>query len=97
MREHKRKEHGEQRNSRAQNVHVASVKGDVDDNSLKEELEKCKHFLVDSDMEKGRHRVYNFTVDNVDPKYLLEKPDVVFDNLKSASKLNVAFDFVLKT
>ena len=26
---------------------------DVDDKSLKEELETCKHFLVDNEMEKG--------------------------------------------
>ena len=36
LREHKRKEHGSQRISGAQNVGVADVMGDVDDNSLKE-------------------------------------------------------------
>ena len=42
--------------------------GDVDDNSLKEE-----HFVVDSQMKNGRHRVYKFAMDTLDPKYLLEK------------------------
>ena len=31
--------------------------GDVDDKNLKVEPETCKHFLVDSEMENGRHRV----------------------------------------
>ena len=47
-------------------------------------------------MENGRHRVYNFAVDTLDRKYLLEKLDVVFDSLKCAAKLIVAFGFVLK-
>ena len=36
---------------------VAHVLVDADDNSLKEELETRKHFLVDSEMENGRYRV----------------------------------------
>ena len=96
VREHKRKEHGAQRGSRDQNVDVAHVMGDVDDNSLKEELETCKHFLIDNEIENGSHRVYNFAMDTLDPKFLLEKLDVVFDSLKCAGRLNVAFGFVLK-
>ena len=44
----------------------------------------------------GGHRVYNFAMENLDPKYLLEKLDVVFDSTECAAKLNVAFGFVLK-
>ena len=44
---------------------------DVDDISPKEELETCKHFLVDSEIGNGRHRVYNFAMETLDPKYLL--------------------------
>ena len=47
-------------------------------------------------MENGRHRVYNFAMDNLDPKYPLEMSDVAFDSLKYAAKLNVACGFVLK-
>ena len=95
LREHKRK-HGAQRGSGAQNVDVTQLMGDVDDNSLKHELETCKHFLVDSEMENERNRVLNFAMDTLDPKYVLEKLDVVFDSLKCAAELNVAFGFVLK-
>ena len=70
--------------------------GDFEDNSLKEELEKCKHFLVDNEMENARHRVYNIAMDTLDPKCLEEKLVVVFDSRKCAAKLNVAIGFVLK-
>ena len=96
MREHKRREHGAQRGSGAQTVEVAHVMRDVDDKSLKEEMEKCKYFLADSERENGRHRVYNFGTDTLDRNYLWQKLDVVFDSLKCAAKLNVAFGFVLK-
>ena len=49
--------------------------GYADDNSLKEELETCKHFLVDSKMENGRD---NFAMDTLEPKHLLKKLDVAF-------------------
>ena len=69
--------------------------GDVDDNSLKEELETCKQSLLDSEMENYIHRVYNFGMDTLDLKYLLEKLEVLFDSRKCAAKLNVSFGFVL--
>ena len=39
---------------------------DVDDQSLGEELESCKHFLTDTEMENGRHRVFNFAMSSFD-------------------------------
>ena len=95
MRKCKRKEHGAQRGSAAQNNDVTQQMGDIDDYSLKEELTTCKHFLLDSGIENGRHRVYNFAMDTLYPKNLLEKLDIVFDNLKCAVRLNVAFSFAL--
>ena len=47
-------------------------------------------------MENKRRRVYNFAIDTLDSKNLLEEIDVVFDSLKCAAKLNVVFGFVLK-
>ena len=70
--------------------------GNFDENSLKEDSDACKHFLVDSDMENGRHRIYNFSMDSLDSKYLFEMLDVVFGSLKCAIKLNVAVGFGLK-
>ena len=49
------------------------------------------------DCEIGRHKVYNFAMDTLDPKVSLQKLDIKFDSLKCAAKLNVAFGFVLKS
>ena len=96
MREHKQREHESPRCSGDQSDDVAQLMGDVDDNSLKEELETCKHLLVDIEIENGRQRVYNFAMVTLDLKYLLKMLDVVFGSLKCAAKPNVAFGFVLK-
>ena len=47
-------------------------------------------------MENGKHWVYNLPMDTVDPKYLLEKLNIVFGSLISAVELKIAFGFVLK-
>ena len=47
-------------------------------------------------MESGRHRVFNFAMDILNPKFLFEKLDVVLDSLKSVAESNVAIGFVLK-
>ena len=52
--------------------------------------------MVDSEKEKGIDRVYIFAMDTLDPKHLLENIDVVFDSLKCADKLNIAFSIVLR-
>ena len=72
LREHKRKEQGAQRRSGAQSVDLAQLMRDVDDKRLIEELEPCKHFLVDSEMNNGRHRPHNSAMDTLDPEFLLE-------------------------
>ena len=66
-----------------------------DDAVLKEELQACQHFLVDSELEKGRHRVFNFTMSTFDNPLINKKVDLVFNGLKCAAKLN-PFGFVLK-
>ena len=70
--------------------------GDVNDQSLRKELESCKHFLTDTEMENGRHRVFNFAMSSFDMSLLNDKLDYVFDEVKCADKVNLAFGFVLK-
>ena len=52
---------------------------------------------MNSEIKKKRHRVYNFTTDSLDPKFLLEKLEFVLDSLNCAAKMNVLFGFVFKT
>ena len=68
--------------------------GDVDGQSLREELESFKHFLTDTEMENGRHRVFNFAMSSFDIP-LLNKLDYVFKELKWAAKVKLAFGFLL--
>ena len=70
--------------------------GDVDDQSLREKLEPCKHFLTDTEMEIGRHRVFNFAKSSFDKSLLNDKLDYVFKELKCAEGFFLAFRFVLK-
>ena len=80
----------------ANNNNVEDIVGDVDDQSLREELESCKHFLTDTELENGRHRVFNFAMSSFDMSLLNDKLDYVFKELKCAAKVNLAFGFVLK-
>ena len=78
------------------NIDVEKIVGDVDDQSLREETESCKHFLTDTEMENGRHRVFNFAMSSFDISLLNDKKDYVFKELKCVAKVNLAFGFVLK-
>ena len=80
----------------ASNIDVEDIVGDVDDQGLREELESCKHFLTDTEMENGRHRVFNFAMSSFNMSLLNDKLDYVFKELKCAAKINLAFGFVLK-
>ena len=67
-----------------------------DDKSLEEELQSCRHFLVDSIIQKGRQSVFNFVVNNLTTHVFEEKLDSVLDKLKCSAKLNSALGFTPK-
>ena len=94
LRQHKKTQHGAQIGYG--NIDVEDIVGDVDDQSLREELQSCKHFLVDSEMQKGRHSVFNFAVNNLTAQVIEEKLDCVLEKLKCVAKLNLALGFILK-
>ena len=52
LRQHKNTQHGKQIGLGASNIDVEDIVGDVDDQSLREELQSCRHFLVDSKIQK---------------------------------------------
>ena len=64
--------------------------------SKKEELQSCRHFLVDSEIQKGRHSVFIFAVNNLTAQVIEEKMDRVLDKLKCVVKLNLTLGFILK-
>ena len=96
LRQHKNTQHGTQIGFGASNIDVEDIVGDVDDRSLREKLQSCKHFLVDSEMQKGKHSVFNFAVNNLTAQVIEEKWDRVLDKLKYVAKPNLALGFILK-
>ena len=93
LRQHKTTEHGLQMKSAEFDVRNLF---EVDNADLKEELQACQHFLVDSELEKGRHSVFSFAMSTFDNSLINKKLDLVFSGLKCAAKVNLAFGFVLK-
>ena len=96
LRLHKNTQHGKQIGFGASNIDVEDIVGDVDDQCLREELESCRHFLVDSAKQEGRHSVFNFAVNNLTAQVIEEKLNRVLDKLKCVAKLNLALGFILK-
>ena len=73
LRQHKNTQHGTQIGFGARNIDVEDIVGDVDDQSLREELQSFRHFLGDSEIQKGRHIVFNFAVNNLTAQVIEEK------------------------
>ena len=96
LRQRKNTQHGTQIGFGASNTDVEDIVGDVDDQGLREELQSCRHFLVDSEKQEGRHSVLNFAVNNLTAQVIEEKLDRVLDKLKCVAKLNLALGFILK-
>ena len=77
-------------------VDVEYIVGDVENHRLREELRSCQHFLVDSEFERARHKVFNYAVETSNETIVKEKLDHFFNNLKCAAKVNLAFGFNFK-
>ena len=77
-------------------VDLEHIVGEVEDHSLRKELRSCQHFLVDSELKRARHKVFNYPVETLNETIMNEKLDHSFKNLKCAAKVNLAFCFILK-
>ena len=94
--QHRNTQHGMQIRSRTRDVDVEHMVGHVEDHRLREELRSCQQFLVDSELERARYKVFNYAVKTLNETIVSEKLDHFFDNLKCAAKPNLAFGFILK-
>ena len=88
LRQHKTSEHGLQ--MKTAEFDVCNLLED-DDADLKEELQASQLFLVNSELEKRRHRVLNFAMSSFDNSLINKKLDLVFKGLNCAGKVNVEF------
>ena len=86
----------EGRSDQEQLMWMWNIVGDVEDHRLREELRSCQHFLVDSELERTRHKVFNYAIENLNAETVDEKLDLFFKNVKFAANVNLAFDFILR-
>ena len=62
LRQHRNTQHGMQIGSGTKDVDVEHKVGDGEDHSLREELRSCQQFIVESELERARHKVFNYAV-----------------------------------
>ena len=93
---HRNTQHGMQIGSGTRDVDVEHILGEVEDHTLREELRCCQHFLMDSELERARHKVFNYAVETLNETIVNEKLDYFFNNIKCAAKVNLPFGFILK-
>ena len=77
LREHKDTQHGTQIGFGASNIDVEDIVGDVDDQRFRGELQSCRHFLVDSEIQK-RDRVYSILLSTTLQLRLSKKNCIAF-------------------
>ena len=99
LQQHRRKEHGTKQRKPSDTIaelnRIVEEEGE-DGEKLKEELSACQLFLVDTEIENERHKVFNFQMCKLDTKIINEKLEKVFNKLDSAAKINIALGFVLR-
>ena len=77
-------------------MNVEHIVGDVEDHRLREELSSCELFLVDSELERARYKVFNYALETVNKTIVNRKLDRFFINLKCAAKVTLAFFVISK-
>ena len=95
LRQHRITQQGMQIRSRTRDLDVEHIVGDVEDHRLREELRSCQHFLVDSQLERARHKVFSYARETRNEIIVNEKLDHFFNTLKCAAKVNLVFGFKL--
>ena len=96
LRQHRNTQHGVQIGSGTRDMDVEHIMRDVEDHNLREELRSCQHFLVDSELERTRHKVFNCEVETLKETISNEKLHHFFNTLECAAKVNLAFGSMLK-
>ena len=91
LQQHKRRKHGKltkvgTKSSENLKEVLESEELDRNNEQLQQELSACQHFFDNTEMENGRHRVFNFKLSRLDPSEINEKLKEVFEKLNCAAK-----------
>ena len=73
LRQHRNTQHTMQIGSGTREVE--HIMGNVEDHRLREELRSRQHFLVESELERARHKVFNYAVETLNETIVNEKLD----------------------
>ena len=96
LRQHRNTQRGMQFGSGIRYRNVQHIVGDDEDHSVREEFQSGQHFLLDSELERAIHKVFNYAVETLNETIVNEKLDQFFKNLKCAANVNLAFGFILR-
>ena len=96
LRQHRNTQQGTQIGSVTGEVDVENIVGDVGNHRLREELRSCQPFLVASELERARHNIFNYAVETLNETIVNEKLDLFFNEMECASRVDLAFGFILK-
>ena len=101
LQQHKRRKHGTStkvgtKSSEKLKEVLESEELEKDNEQLQQELSACQHFFDDTEMENGRHQVFNFKLSKLDPHEINKKLKEVFEKLNCAAKVNLALGFILR-
>ena len=67
-----------------------------DNEQLQQDFSACQHFFDDTEMENGRHQVFNFKLSRLDPHEINKKLKEAFEKVNCAAKVNLALGFILR-
>ena len=72
LRLNRRKIRGAESDSGAKSTDKKHIVEETEEENVQGELETCKHFLINSEMENGRQRLSNFAVDFLNSHFLIK-------------------------
>ena len=96
LQQHRKKDHGMKARKTSDSVADLNkiLENEEVSDQLRDNLNAYQHFLTDTEMENGRHKVFNFQLLKLDLNLVNEKLDQVFEKLDCAIKINIALGFV---
>ena len=78
--------HTAETNSNGEKAEIQSLADARVSKSLEGKLQSWRHFLVESEIQRGRHSLFNFVVNNLTAQVMEEKFDRLLDKTKVCSE-----------
>ena len=80
----------------AKSTNLSRILGELENYSLHQDTKTCTHILNDPNLENGRSKVFNFSVESPNQHFYIDKLHLVFISLRFEPTMNVFSGFVLK-